>query len=181
MEQSTNNTKKIYDKYNNTQQMSDSELITAISNISTSLISKNDIYRTTQISINNAVSIDDIISTLGLLQEKTVTLIVDVDYDEFDSTNQVTNESLNQVVLPNPGHIDLSTISWLSNVVGVKSINGQMDSVEVVDSNNITTSSLVFSRNSPIVDGSILANGLPVSLTMVLYVPPSNNSSISVQ
>ena len=164
----SNSQETVYDKYNTSATMSNSELTAAVSVIATSQMSKDDEYKAKVVEISNASSIDEVKDLAGMYKEKTVKLIVDVDVDHFDNTNQVTNEELNQVVLGDPGDLDLSDISWI-NGVGVKSINGQTESVEVIDSNGVSTALLVFSPDSPVINGSLTADGLPVELELVVY------------
>lgn len=163
----SNSQEVVYDKYNTSATMSNSELTAAVSVIATSQMSKDDAYKAKVVEINNASSIDEVKDLAGIYKEKTIKLIVDVDGANFDSTNQVTNESLNQVVMADGG-VDLSAISWI-NAIGVKSINGQTKFVEVVDSNNINTAQIGLSQESPIINGIIKADGLPVELEMVVY------------
>lgn len=164
----SNASEVVYDKYSNSDTMTNTQLTAAISVIATSQMAKDDIYKEKVAAITNATSIEEVKNLAGMWLEKTVKLIVDVDVDHFDSTNQVTNEELNQVVLGDPGDLDLSAISWI-NGVGVKSINGQTESVEVIDSNGVSTALLVFSPDSPVINGSLTADGLPVELEMVVY------------
>lgn len=169
----------VYDKYNNSETMTNAQLSIAVSAIATSQMSKDDECKAKVVEINNASSIDEVKDLAGIYQEKTVKLIVDVDGANFDSTNQVTDEALNQVVLPD-GNLDLTSISWLSNVIGVKSINGQNLTADVIDSNSVKAATLDFSDSSPIISSSVVADGLPVQLTMVVLC--SNvitNTSIS--
>lgn len=163
----SNASEVVYDKYNTSATMSNSELTAAVSVIATSQMSKDDEYKTKIVQISNASSIEEVKDLAGIYKEKTIKLIVDVDDANFDSTNQVTNESLNQVVMADGG-VDLSAISWI-NAIGVKSINGQTKFVEVVDSNNINTAQIALSQESPIINGIIKADGLPVELEMVVY------------
>lgn len=163
----SNSQEVVYDKYNTSATMSNSELTAAVSVIATSQMSKDDAYKAKVVEINNASSIDEVKDLAGIYQEKSVKLIVDVDDANFDSTNQVTSESLNQVVMADGG-VDLSAIGWI-NAIGVKSINGQTKFVEVVDSNNINTAQIGLSQESPIINGIIKAEGLPVELEMVVY------------
>lgn len=163
----SNSQEVVYDKYNTSATMSNSELTAAVSVIATSQMSKDDEYKAKVVEISNASSIDEVKDLAGIYQEKSVKLIVDVDGANFDSTNQVTSESLNQVVMADGG-VDLSAISWI-NAIGVKSINGQTKFVEVVDSNNINTAQIGLSQESPIINGIIKADGLPVELEMVVY------------
>ena len=164
----SNASEVVYDKYNTSATMSNSELTAAVSVIATSQMSKDDAYKAKVVEINNASSIDEVKDLAGMYKEKTIKLIVDVDVDHFDNTNQVTNEELNQVVLGDPGDLDLSDISWI-NGVGVKSINGQTEFVEAIDSNGVSTALLVFSPDSPVINGSLTADGLPVELELVVY------------
>ena len=163
----SNASEVVYDKYNTSATMSNSELTAAVSVIATSQMSKDDAYKAKVVEINNASSIDEVKDLAGIYQEKTIKLIVDVDGANFDSTNQVTDEALNQVVMADGG-VDLSAISWI-NGVGVKSINGQTESVEAIDSNSVSTALLVFSPDSPVINGSLTADGLPVELELVVY------------
>lgn len=111
----------------------------------------------------------NIILPTPIYSEKTVKLIVDVDGTQFDDVNQVTNEILNQVVMPASGSLDLSTISWLK-AKGVKSINGQSTSPQqIIDSNNVHTANVTFSADSPIVTGEVIADGTPVAVDVVIY------------
>lgn len=105
--------------------------------------------------------------TTLLPNKDVITVAADADGVSFDDVNQVTNEELNQVVMADGG-VDLSAIGWI-NAVGVKSINGQTKFVEVVDSNNINTAQIGLSQESPIINGIIKADGLPVELEMVVY------------
>lgn len=163
----SNAIEKVYDKYNNSETMTNAQLTTAVSTLATSIMQKDDVVKAKVVEISNASSIDEVKDLAGIYQEKSVKLIVDVDGANFDSTNQVTSESLNQVVMADGG-VDLSAISWI-NAIGVKSINGQTKFVEVVDSNNINTAQIGLSQESPIINGIIKANGLPVELEMVVY------------
>ncbi|RTK94090.1 MAG: hypothetical protein EKK61_00120 [Rickettsiales bacterium] len=158
----------IIDKYYNVATLSKSDLTTALSNLTTSVSAKIVDKNTTIATVLSSTSIADIAGEL-FVTESTINLIVDVDVDHFDDVNQVTNEGLNQVVLPHDGVIDISSISWLSDVVGIKSINGQANTVDVIDSNTITTSTLEYSALSTLLTGTIVADGLPVTLSMVLY------------
>jgi hypothetical protein len=163
----SNSQEVVYDKYNTSATMSNSELTAAVSVIATSQMSKDDAYKAKVVEINNAESIEQVKDLVEIYQEKTIKLIVDVDGANFDSTNQVTNESLNQVVMADGG-VDLSAISWI-NAIGVKSINGQTEFVEVIDSNFVNTAQIALSQESPIINGIIKADGLPVELEMVVY------------
>lgn len=112
----------------------------------------------------------NIIIPQPIYSEKIVKLIVDVDSTQFDDVNQVTDEALNQVVMPAGGNLDLSTISWL-NAVGVKSINGQATSPQqIIDSDSTHTANLTFNVDNPIVTGEVIADGSPVTVDMVVYV-----------
>lgn len=172
----SNASEVVYDKYYNSQTMSNSELTAAVSVIATSQMAKDDDYRAKVVEINNASSIEEVKDLAGIYQEKTVKLIVDVDGANFDSSNQVTDEALNQVVMAD-GRVDLSAISWI-NAVGVKSINGQTKFVEVIDSNNVNTAQIALSQESPIINGIIKADGLPVQLTMIVYCRNSQNETM---
>lgn len=172
----SNSQEVVYDKYNTSATMSNSELTTAVSIIATSQMSKDDEYKAKVVEINNASSIDEVKDLAGIYQEKSVKLIVDVDGDNFDSTNQVTSESLNQVVMADGG-VDLSAIGWI-NAVGVKSINGQTKLVEVIDSNFVNTAQIALSQESPIINGIIKADGLPAQLTMIVYCRNSQNETM---
>lgn len=175
----SNSSEVVYDKNNNSETMTNAQLSTAISAIATSQMSKDDECKAKVVEINNASSIDEVKDLAGIYQEKTVKLIVDVDGTNFDSINQVTDEALNQVVLPD-GNLDLTSISWLSNVVGVKSINGQNLTADVIDSNSVKAATLDFSDSSPIISGSVVADGSPVQLTMVVLCSNvTTNTSIS--
>ena len=111
----------------------------------------------------------NIITHRPIYLEKTVKLIVDVDSTQFDDVSQVTNEELNQVVMPVSGSLDLSTINWL-NAKGVKSINGQSTSPQqIIDSNNVHTANVTFSADNPIVTGGVIADGAPVTIDVVIY------------
>ncbi len=163
----SNSQEVVYDKYNSSATMSNSELTAAVSVIATSQMSKDDAYKAKVVEISNASSIEEVKDLAGIYKEKTIKLIVDVDGDHFDNTNQVTNEELNQVVMADGG-VDLSAIGWI-NAVGVKSINGQTKLVEVIDSNFVNTAQIALSQESPIINGIIKADGLPVELEMVVY------------
>ena len=172
----SNASEVVYDKYNTSATMSNSELTAAVSVIATSQMSKDDEYKAKIVEIDNASSIEEVKDLAGIHQEKTIKLIVDVDGANFDSTNQVTSDELNQVVMADGG-VDLSAISWI-NAIGVKSINGQTKFVEVVDSNNINTAQIGLSQESPIINGIIKADGLPVQLTMIVYCRNSQNETM---
>lgn len=180
----SNASEVVYDKYHNSESMTNAQLSTAISVIATSQMAKGDVVRAKVDGIKSASSIDEIKDLVGMYKEKTIKLIVDVDVDHFDNTNQVTSEELNQVVIGDPGDLDLSAISWI-NGAGVKSINGQTEMVEVIDSNGISTALLVFTADSPVINGSLTADGLPVELELVVYCrntqggEPSSQQSIS--
>ncbi|TXG79592.1 MAG: hypothetical protein E6R13_09725 [Spirochaetes bacterium] len=159
----------IIDKYYNVAVLTKSDLTNALSSLVTSVSDKIDAKNTTIATVLSAVSISDVASEV-FIQEQTVNLIVDVDVYHFDDINQVTDEGLNQVVMPNDGMLLVSTISWLKDTIGIKSIGGQANTVDVIDSKTVTTSTLAFDNTSPLVTGSILADGLPVTLPMILYV-----------
>lgn len=172
----SNSQETVYDKYNTSATMSNSELTAAVSVIATSQMSKDDEYKAKVVEIDNASSIDEVKDLAGIYQEKTIKLIVDVDGANFDSTNQVTDEALNQVVMADGG-VDLSAIGWI-NAVGVKSINGQTKLVEVIDSNFVNTAQIALSQESPIINGIIKADGLPAQLTMIVYCRNSQNETM---
>lgn len=175
----SNESEVVYDKNNNSATMTNIELSSAIAEVATSQMSKDDEYKAKFVEINNANSIDEVKDLAGIYQEKTVKLIVDVDGANFDSSNQVTSEELNQVVMADGG-VDLSAISWI-NAVGVKSINGQTKFVEVVDSNNVNTAQIGFSDSFPVINGIVKADGLPVELAMVVYCRNvKNNTAIAM-
>ena len=172
----SNASEVVYDKYNTSATMSNSELTAAVSVIATSQMSKDDIYKEKVAAITNASSIEEVKDLAGIHQEKTIKLIVDVDGANFDSTNQVTSEELNQVVMADGG-VDLSAIGWI-NAVGVKSINEQTKLVEVIDSNFVNTAQIALSQESPSINGIIKADGLPVQLTMIVYCRNSQNETM---
>lgn len=165
----SNASETVYDKYTNSETMTNAQLTTAVSTLATSIMLKDDEVKAKIVQINNAQSTTEVQLIAGLLQEKTVKLIVDVDGTQFDDVNQVTDETLNQVVMPVSGSLDLSTISWL-NAKGVKSINGQTASLQqIIDSNNVHTANVTFSASSPIVMGNVVADGAPVEVDVVIY------------
>lgn len=166
----SNASETVYDKYNNSETMTNAQLTTAVGVIASSIMAKDDEVKAKIVQIDNAQSITEVQLIAGLLQEKTVKLIVDVDGIQFDDVNQVTDEVLNQVVMPVSGSLDLSTISWL-NAKGVKSINGQATSPQqIIDSNTVHTANVTFSADSHIVTGEVVADGAPVTVDMVVYV-----------
>lgn len=165
----SNASEVVYDKYNNSETMTNTQLTTAVSTLASSIMAKDDEVKAKIVQITNAQSITEVQLIAGLLQEKTVKLIVDVDGSQFDDVNQVTDETLNQVVMPISGSLDLSTISWL-NAKGVKSINGQETSPQqIIDSNTVHTANVTFSSYNPIVTGEVIADGAPVEAEIVVY------------
>lgn len=165
----SNASEVVYDKYNNSETMTNAQLTTSVGVLASSIMAKDDEVKAKIVQINNTQSITEVQLIAGLLQEKTVKLIVDVDGTQFDDVNQVTDEALNQVVMPISGSLDLSMISWL-NAKGVKSINGQSTSPQqITDSNSIHTANVTFSAYSPVVTGEVVADGLPVEVEVVVY------------
>lgn len=175
----SNSQEVVYDKYNTSATMSNSELTAAVSVIATSQMSKDDEYKAKVVEISNASSIDEVKDLAGIYQEKTVKLIVDVDGVSFDDVNQQTDHGLNQIVFPNSGTLDLSAIPWI-NGAGVKSINEQTNTISIIDSNSVHTAMLTYSDDSPIISGVAVANALPVELTMVVYCKNVQNSGIAI-
>lgn len=174
----SNASEVVYDKYNTSATMSNSELTAAVSVIATSQMSKDDAYKAKVVEINNAESIEQVKDLVEIYQEKTIKLIVDVDGVSFDDVNQVTNEELNQIVFPNSGSLDLSLINWI-NGAGVKSINEQTNTISAIDSNSVHTATLTYSDDSPIITGLVVSDALPVELTMVVYCLNVQNSGIA--
>lgn len=174
----SNSQEVVYDKYNTSATMSNSELTAAVSVIATSQMSKDDAYKAKVVLINNAESIEQVKDLVEIYQEKTIKLIVDVDGVSFDDVNQVTNEELNQIVFPNSGSLDLSLINWI-NGAGVKSINEQTNTISAIDSNSVHTATLTYSDDSPIITGLVVSDALPVELTMVVYCLNVQNSGIA--
>ena len=165
----SNASETVYDKYNNSETMTNAQLTTAVVVLASSIMAKDDEVKAKIVQINNAQSITEVQLIAGLLQEKIVKLIVDVDGSQFDDVNQVTDEALNQVVMPVSGSLDLSTISWL-NAKGVKSINGQSTSPQqIIDSNSIHAANVTFSEYIPIVTGEVVADAAPVTIDVVIY------------
>lgn len=174
----SNSQEVVYDKYNTSATMSNSELTAAVSVIATSQMSKDDVVKAKVVLINNAESIEQVKDLVEIYQEKTIKLIVDVDGVSFDDVNQVTNEELNQIVFPNSGSLDLSLINWI-NGAGVKSINEQTNTISAIDSNSVHTATLTYSDDSPIITGLVVSDALPVELTMVVYCLNVQNSGIA--
>lgn len=174
----SNSQEVVYDKYNTSATMSNSELTAAVSVIATSQMSKDDVVKAKVVLINNAESIEQVKDLVEIYQEKTIKLIVDVDGVSFDDVNQVTNEELNQIVFPNSGSLDLSLINWI-NGAGVKSINEQTNTISAIDSNSVHTATLTYSDDSPIITGLVVSDALPVELIMVVYCLNVQNSGIA--
>lgn len=158
----------IIDKYYNVTTLNKSDLTNALSNLTKSISDKIDFKNTTITNVLSSTSIENIATQL-FISERTINLMVDVDGDVFDDINNKNNQSTNTVVMPSSGVLNLADVSWLSNVVGVKSINSSQSTVQVVDSNAVHTANLTFDKISPVINGDVVENGLPVVLTLIVY------------
>lgn len=158
----------IIDKYYTVTTLSKSDLTTALRNLTTSISNKIDAQNATIATVLASTTIEDIASEL-FITERTLNLIVDVDGSIFDDVNNVNNEGTSTVVMPESGLLNLQAISWLSDVVGVKSIDAELSPVQVFDSNTAHTANLTFNELSPVINGEVVANALPVTLTLIVY------------
>lgn len=175
----SNSQETVYDKYNTSATMSNSELTAAVSVIATSQMSKDDEYKAKVVEISNANSIEDVKVIAGLVQEQTITLIVDVDGSILDDVNQQTDESTNTVVMPASANINLSQIAWI-NAAGVKSINNAQSPVQCIDKQSRHTADVTFSSDSPVISTTIIGDGLPVTLEVIVYSKNVSSSSSSM-
>lgn len=145
-------------------------LSSALASLKTTSVSLVETAETAKITVNNTTSVDAV-------GKATADVNISVIFDTDGVQSDFNGNTYPVLSMPDGGdnetvYLNLATIPELATVTGVKNAAGvDVDgsyTMDIVDSNNITTGSAVFNNASPIISFTPTHDGLPVTIPIIV-------------